>query len=49
MVQQTKNTVAWFIPPLPECNHHTLLKLIQLDLETHPPRAAVIALHMQAL
>jgi protein ImuB len=35
-------------PALPECNHHTLLKLIQLDLETHPPEAAVIALHMQA-
>jgi len=24
------------------------LKLIQLDLETHPPNAAVVALHMQA-
>jgi protein ImuB len=35
-------------PALPECNHHTLLKLIQLDLETHPPEASVIALHMQA-
>jgi protein ImuB len=35
-------------PALPECNHHTLLKLVQLDLETHPPEAAVIALHMQA-
>jgi len=35
-------------PALPECNHHTLLKLIQLDLEMHPPEAAVIALHMQA-
>jgi protein ImuB len=35
-------------PALPEYNHHTLLKLIQLDLETHPPQAAVIALYMQA-
>jgi protein ImuB len=35
-------------PALPEYNHHTLLKLIQLDLEMHPPQAAVIALHMQA-
>lgn len=35
-------------PALPECNHHTLLKLVQLDLEMHPPEAAVIALHMQA-
>jgi hypothetical protein len=35
-------------PALPECNHHTLRKLIQLDLETHPPQAAVTALHMQA-
>ena len=35
-------------PSLPEYNHHTLLKLIQLDLEAHPPEAAVIALHMQA-
>jgi protein ImuB len=35
-------------PALPECSHHTLLKLIQLDLEMHPPEAAVIALHMQA-
>ncbi len=35
-------------PALPECNHHTLLKLIQLDLEMHPPQAAVIALNMQA-
>jgi len=35
-------------PALPEYNHPTLLKLIQLDLETHPPQAAVIALHMQA-
>ncbi len=35
-------------PALPEYNHHTLLKLIQLDLETHPPQAAVTALYMQA-
>jgi len=35
-------------PALPECNHHTLLKLIQLDLEMHPPQAAVIGLYMQA-
>jgi protein ImuB len=35
-------------PALPEYNHHTLLKLIQLDLETHPPQASVIALYMQA-
>jgi protein ImuB len=35
-------------PALPEYNHHTLLKLIQLDLEAHPPQAAVIALYMQA-
>jgi protein ImuB len=35
-------------PALPEYNHHTLLKLIQLDLETHPPEASVIALYMQA-
>jgi protein ImuB len=33
---------------LPEHNHHTLLKLIQLDLEMHPPEAGVIALHMRA-
>jgi protein ImuB len=33
---------------LPEHNHHTLLKLIQLDLEMHPPEAGVIALYMQA-
>lgn len=35
-------------PALPEYNHHTLLKLIQLDLEMHPPQAAVIGLYMQA-
>ncbi len=35
-------------PAFPESNHRTLLKLIQLDLEMHPPQAAVIALHSQA-
>jgi protein ImuB len=35
-------------PALPEYKHLTLLKLVQLDLEMHPPQAAVIALHMQA-
>ena len=35
-------------PALPECNHPTLLKLIQLDLEIHPPKGAVVALHMLA-
>jgi len=35
-------------PALPEYNHHTLLKLIQLDLEMYPPEAAVIALYVQA-
>lgn len=35
-------------PALPECNHPTLLKLIQLDLEIHPPKGAVVALHMKA-
>ena len=35
-------------PAMPEHNHRTLLKLIQLDLEMHPPEAAVIALNMQA-
>lgn len=35
-------------PALPESRHATLLKLIQLDLEMHPPHAAVLALHMQA-
>jgi protein ImuB len=34
-------------PALPERSHATLLKLIQLDLEMHPPHAAVVALHMQ--
>jgi protein ImuB len=35
-------------PALPESDHRTLLKLIQLDLEMYPPEAAVIALYMQA-
>ena len=35
-------------PALPERDRHTLLKLIQLDLELHPPDAAVIALRMEA-
>jgi protein ImuB len=35
-------------PALPEWSYQTLLKLIQLDLELHPPEAAVIALHLVA-
>jgi len=35
-------------PTLPERERLTLLKLIQLDLETHPPAAAVIALRLTA-
>ena len=35
-------------PALPEWSPQTLLKLIQLDLELHPPEAAVIALHLVA-
>lgn len=35
-------------PALPERNRYTLLKLIQLDLELHPPEAAVIALRIAA-
>ena len=35
-------------PALPEHNHLTLLKLVQLDLEMHPPQGAVIALRMRA-
>lgn len=35
-------------PALPERDRNTLLKLIQLDLELHPPGAAVIALRMEA-
>ena len=35
-------------PALPERERHTLLKLIQLDLELHPPEAAVVELRMTA-
>ncbi len=35
-------------PALPERDRHTLLTLIQLDLELHPPDGAVIALRMEA-
>jgi protein ImuB len=35
-------------PAIPERDRHTLLKLIQLDLELHPPEAAVIALRIAA-
>ncbi|PSH03878.1 MAG: hypothetical protein CXZ00_09855 [Acidobacteria bacterium] len=35
-------------PALPERDRHTLLKLIQLDLELHPPEAAVIGLRIEA-
>jgi len=35
-------------PALPERDRLTLLKLIQLDLELHPPEAAVIALRLTA-
>ena len=35
-------------PALPERERATLLKLIQLDLEMHPPAAAVAALHLTA-
>ena len=35
-------------PALPERDRHTLLKLIQLDLELHPPEGAVIALRLEA-
>jgi protein ImuB len=35
-------------PTLPERDRLTLLKLIQLDLEMHPPEAAVIALRIEA-
>jgi protein ImuB len=34
-------------PALPERDHPTLLKLIHLDLELHPPRAAVTALNLR--
>jgi protein ImuB len=35
-------------PALPERDRMTLLKLIQLDLELHPPEAAVIAMRIHA-
>jgi protein ImuB len=35
-------------PAIPERSHHTLLKLLQLELELHPPAAAVVALRIQA-
>jgi protein ImuB len=35
-------------PTLPERDHRTLLKLIQLDMELHPPEASVIALRIEA-
>ncbi len=35
-------------PALPERDRHLLLKLIQLDLESHPPSAAVIGLRIEA-
>jgi protein ImuB len=35
-------------PTLPERDHHILLKLMQLDLELHPPEAAVVGLRIQA-
>ena len=35
-------------PALPERDHRTLLKLIQLDLELHPPPAAITAFTMRA-
>ncbi len=44
---QSKEHCRVVRPALPERNHATLLKLIQLDLEMHPPHAAVVALHMQ--
>jgi protein ImuB len=34
-------------PALPEWDHHTLLKLIQLDLELHPPRSRIVAFTMR--
>lgn len=33
-------------PAFPERDHHTLLKLIQLDLELHPPQAPVAAFEL---
>jgi protein ImuB len=35
-------------PALPERDHRTLLKLIQLDLELHPPRAGITAFTVYA-
>jgi len=35
-------------PALPERDHHTLLKLVQLDFELHPPEGPVIALRVEA-
>ena len=35
-------------PAVPERSHLTLLKLLQLELEMHPPAAAVVALRIQA-
>ena len=35
-------------PALPERDHRTLLKLIQLDLELHPPQAGIVAFTIRA-
>ncbi|QNI33224.1 DNA polymerase Y family protein [Alloacidobacterium dinghuense] len=35
-------------PALPLQDQRTLLKLVQLDLETHPPKAAIIGLELRA-
>jgi protein ImuB len=35
-------------PAIPERDRYTLLKLIQLDMELHPPEAAVVALRIEA-
>jgi protein ImuB len=35
-------------PALPLQDSRTLLKLVQLDLETHPPQAAIVALELHA-
>ncbi len=35
-------------PALPLQDARTLLKLVQLDLEAHPPQAAIVALELQA-
>jgi len=45
-VRREHRRIVW--PALPEWSHSTLLKLVQLDLELHPPEAAVIALHLVA-